>query len=61
MARSLLEHLSGESMRPAVLAAAFAFHPRLSWVRSPLTTFARLTGPLVLRWLDRRREQINLE
>ncbi len=48
-------------MRPAVLAAAFAFHPRLSWVRSPLTTFARLTGPLVLRWLDRRREQINLE
>lgn len=48
-------------MRSAVLAAAFAFHPHLSWTRTPLTRLARITGPLVLRWLDRRREQINLE
>ena len=42
-------------MRSAVLAAAFAFHPRLAWAREPFTTLARLAGAAALRWLDHRR------
>ena len=46
-------------MREAVLAAALSFHPRTAWVRRPFVVVAKVAGPMVLRWLDRRRERAN--
>jgi len=47
-------------MREAVLAAALSFHPRTRWARIPFTVVARVAGPVVIRWLDRRRERANV-
>ena len=46
-------------MRSAVLAAAFAFHPRLAWARAPFTRLARTAGAAALRWLDARRARVD--
>jgi hypothetical protein len=46
-------------MRPAVMAAAFWFDPRLAWVRAPITGVARRAGGIVMRWLDQRRERLD--
>ncbi len=46
-------------MRPAVLAAAFVFDPRLAWMRIPFSTITRVAAPIALRWLDRRRERMD--
>ncbi len=46
-------------MRPAVLAAAVAFDPRLAWTRAPIRAIARLAAPAVMRWLDRRRRRLD--
>ncbi|MEN0061475.1 MAG: hypothetical protein AAGA48_04950 [Myxococcota bacterium] len=46
-------------MRPAVLAATLTFHPKTAWARVPFTMLAKLAGPVVIRWLDRRRERNN--
>lgn len=46
-------------MRPAVIAATFWFDPRLAWARTPITSVARRTGAIVMRWLDERRERLN--
>lgn len=46
-------------MRPAVLAAALTFDERLEWLRLPVRGLARKVGSVAMRWLDRRREQID--
>jgi hypothetical protein len=42
-------------MRPAVLAAALTFGPRLAPLRVPVAVVARSAGAVVMWWLDRRR------
>ena len=44
-------------MRPAVLAAAVVFDPRFAWTRAPVRAIARVAAPIVMRWLDRRRQR----
>jgi hypothetical protein len=46
-------------MRPAVLAAALWFDPRLAWTRAPVAGVARRTGAVVMWWLDRRRARLD--
>jgi hypothetical protein len=42
-------------MRPAFLAAALTFDPRLAALRAPVALVARRAGAVVMWWLDRRR------
>lgn len=48
-------------MRPAVLAAVLWLEPvrRLGWANRPILGAARMTGRMVMGWLDRRRERLD--
>jgi len=47
--------VAGGSLKHAVMAAAVAFHPKLSWLRVPARWAGKRAAEPVLRWLDDRR------